>query len=206
MSSAAVDPLSLLPAIRRAAWLLLARLPASVEHDDLVQSGLLRVLERQQRTPDDATGYLLIVARSGMLDYLRSMDPLHHTERLAVRRLASAHDRVERRECRPARFAEVAAEAGMPIEDAARTHDVALCGLDEAEEVVADLPDPADALAGLQAVRDAVVRYQRMPERWRTIVDDWLAERPQVETASALGVTPGRVTQLRQSAVERIVG
>jgi DNA-directed RNA polymerase specialized sigma24 family protein len=127
-----VDPLSLLPAIRRSAWRLHARLPASVDHDDLVQAGMLRVLERQQRTPDDAAGYLLIVARGGMLDFLRAGDPLHHTERLRVRRLAEARDRVERRECRPAGLAEVAAEAGVPIDDAAQDHDVALCGLDEA--------------------------------------------------------------------------
>lgn len=201
-----VDPLSLLPAIRRSAWRLHARLPASVDHDDLVQAGMLRVLERQQRTPDDTAGYLLIVARGGMLDYLRAGDPLHHTERLRVRRLAEARDRVERRLMRPVSFAEVAAEAGVPIDDAARDHDVALCGLDEASDVSADLPDPSDALVALYAVRDAARRYQRLDARWRAIVDDWLAERPQVETAAELGVTPGRVTQLRQRAVERIVG
>ena len=57
-----------------------------------------------------------------------------------------------------------------------------------------------DALSLLPVIR----RYQRLDPRWRAIVDDWLAERPQVETAAALGVTSGRVTQLRQRAVERI--
>lgn len=201
-----VDPLSLLPAIRRSAWRLHARLPASVDHDDLVQAGMLRVLERQRRAQDDVAAYLLKVAMGGMLDYLRAGDPLHHTERLRVRRLAEARDRVERRLMRPVSFAEVAAEAGVPIDDAARDHDVALCGLDEASDVSADLPDPSDALVALYAVRDAARRYQRLDARWRAIVDDWLAERPQVETAAALGVTPGRVTQIRQQAVERIVG
>jgi DNA-directed RNA polymerase specialized sigma subunit len=107
---------------------------------------------------------------------------------------------------RAATFSEMAAEAGVPIEDAAQACDVALCGLDEAADVSADLPDPSEALAALRAVREAARRYQRLDPRWRTIVDDWLAERPQVETAAALGVTPGRVTQLRQQAVERIVG
>ena len=201
-----VDPLSLLPAIRRAAWRLHARLPASVDHDDLVQSGMLRVLERQQRAQDDVAAYLLRVALGGMLDYLRAGDPLHHTERLRVRRLAEARERVERRVMRSATLAEVAAEAGVKIEDAARACDVSLCGLEEAADVSADLPDPAEALAALYAVREAMRRYQRLDSRSRQIVDDWLAERPQVETASALGVTPGRVTQLRQRAVERIVG
>jgi len=201
-----VDPLSLLPAIRRAAWRLHARLPASVDHDDLVQAGMLRVLERQRRAQDDVAAYLLKVAMGGMLDYLRAGDPLHHTERLRVRRLAEARDRVERRLMRPATFSEVAAEAGVSIDDAAQACDVALCGLDEAADVSADQPDPADALAALYVVREAARRYQRLDARWRAIVDDWLAERPQVETAAELGVTPGRVTQIRQQAVERIVG
>jgi len=72
--------------------------------------------------------------------------------------------------------------------------------------VSADLPDPAEALAALYAVREAMRRYQRLDSRSRQIVDDWLEERPQVETAAALGVTSGRVTQIRQKAVERIVG
>lgn len=201
-----VDPLSLLPAIRRAAWRLHARLPASVDHDDLVQAAMLRVLERQQRAQDDVAAYLLGVALGGMLDFLRAGDPLHHTERLRVRRLAEARDRAERRLMRSATSAEVAAEAGMPVEDAARACDVALCGLDDAEEVAADLPDPSDALAALYAVREAIVRYQRLDARWRTIIDDWLDERPQTETAAALGVTSGRVTQIRQQALERVVG
>lgn len=201
-----VDPLSLLPAIRRAAWRLHARLPASVDHDDLVQAGMLRVLERQQRAQDDPAGYLLAVAWGGMIDFLRAGDPLHQTGRLRVRRLAEARERVERRVMRSATLAEVAAEAGVPIDDAARDHDVALCGLDEAADVSADQPDPADALAALYAVREAARRYQRLDGKCQGILDDWLAERPQVETAAELGVTPGRVTQLRQRAVERIVG
>ena len=201
-----VDPLSLLPAIRRSAWRLHARLPASVDHDDLVQAGMLRVLERQQRAQDDHAGYLLAVAWGGMLDYLRAGDPLHHTERLRVRRLAEARERVERRVMRSATLAEVAAEAGVKIEDAARACDVSLCGLDEAADVSADQPDPADALAALYAVREAARRYQRLDGKCQGILDDWLAERPQVETAAELGVTPGRVTQLRQRALERVVG
>lgn len=198
-----VDPLSLLPSVRWLAW----QTGAVTETDDLVQVGMLGVLEALRRADGDApVSYLVACARGAMLDYLRSLDPLSRSERRLVRRLAAAHDRVERRECRPARLAEVAAEAGVPVEDAAQTHDVTLCAFEDADDVSADLPDPSEALAALRAVREAARRYQRLDPRWRTIVDDWLAERPQIETAAALGVTPGRVTQIRQQAVERICG
>ena len=200
---ACVDPLSLLPSVRWLAW----QTGAVTETDDLVQVGMLGVLEALRRAEGDVpVSYLVACARGAMLDYLRTLDPLSRSERRLVRVLERSRDRVERRECRPARLAEVATEAGMPVEDAARACDVSLCGLDEAADVSADLPDPADALAALYAVREAMRRYQRLDSRSRQIVDDWLAERPQVETAAALGVTPGRVTQLRQRAVERIAG
>lgn len=198
-----VDPVSLLPSVRWLAW----QSGAVTETDDLVQVGMLGVIEALRRADGDVPmSYLVACARGAMLDYLRTLDPLSRSERRRARMLERARDRVERRECRPAGLAAVAAEAGVPIDDAAQACDVALCGLDEAADVSADLPDPSEALAALRAVREAARRYQRLDPRWRTIVDDWLAERPQVETAAALGVTPGRVTQIRQQAVERIVG
>ena len=202
-----VDPLSLLPAIRRSAWRLHARLPASVDHDDLVQAGMLGILEAAGRAEGESSAaFLMLRARGAMLDYLRSMDYLTIHERRKVRALDRARDRVERRACRPARLAEVAAEAGVSVADAAAACDVWPCALDFALDVCSDQPAPDEALAALHAVREAIVRYQRLDARWRTIIDDWLDERPQVETAAALGVTPGRVTQLRQRAVERVVG
>lgn len=198
-----VDPLSLLPSVRWLAW----QTGAVTETDDLVQVGMLGVLEALRRAEGDVpVSYLVACARGAMLDYLRTLDPLSRSERRRVRMLERARDRVERRMMRAASIAEVAAEAGVRLDDAAQACDVAMCGLDEAADVSADLPDPADALAALYAVREAARRYQRLDSRSRQIVDDWLAERPQVETAEALGVTSGRVTQLRQRAVERIVG
>ena len=198
-----VDPLSLLPSVRWLAW----QTGAVTETDDLVQVGMLGVLEALRRADADVTvSYLVACARGAMLDYLRTLDPLSRSERGRVRMLERARDCVERRECRPARLAEVATEAGMPVQDAALACDVTICAFEDADDVSADLPDPADALAALYAVREAARRYQRLDSRSRQIVDDWLAERPQVETAAALGVTSGRVTQIRQKAVERIVG
>ena len=198
-----VDPVSLLPSVRWLAW----QSGAVTETDDLVQVGMLGALEALRRADGDVpVSYLVACARGAMLEYLRALDPLSRSERRLVRVLERARDRVERRACRPARLAEVAAEAGVPIKDAARACDVSLCGLDEAADVSADQPDPADALAALYAVREAARRYQRLDGKCQGILDDWLAERPQVEAAAELGVTPGRVTQLRQRALERVVG
>lgn len=198
-----VDPVSLLPSVRWLAW----QSGAVTETDDLVQVGMLGVLEALRRSEGDVSvSYLVACARGAMLDYLRTLDPLSRSERRLVRVLERARDRVERRAMRPASLAEVAAEAGVSVADAAAACDVWPCALDFALDVRSDQPAPDEALAALHAVREAIVRYQRLDARWRTIIDDWLDERPQTETAAALGVTSGRVTQIRQKAVERIVG
>ncbi len=198
-----VDPLSLLPSVRWLAW----QSGAVTETDDLVQVGMLGVLEALRRSEGDVSvSYLVACARGAMLDYLRTLDPLSRSERRLVRVLERARDRVERRAMRPASLAEVAAEAGVSVADAAAACDVWPCALDFALDVRSDQPAPDEALAALHAVREAIVRYQRLDARWRTIIDDWLDERPQTETAAALGVTSGRVTQIRQQALERVVG
>lgn len=198
-----VDPLSLLPSVRWLAW----QTGAVTETDDLVQVGMLGVLEALRRSEGDVSvSYLVACARGAMLDYLRTLDPLSRSERRLVRVLERARDRVERRAMRPASLAEVAAEAGVSVADAAAACDVWPCALDFALDVRSDQPAPDEALAALHAVREAIVRYQRLDARWRTIIDDWLDERPQTETAAALGVTSGRVTQIRQQALERVAG
>lgn len=198
-----VDPVSLLPSVRWLAW----QSGAVTETDDLVQVGMLGVLEALRRSEGDVSvSYLVACARGAMLDYLRTLDPLSRSERRLVRVLERARDRVERRAMRPASLAEVAAEAGVSVADAAAACDVWPCALDFALDVRSDQPAPDEALAALHAVREAIVRYQRLDARWRTIIDDWLDERPQTETAAALGVTSGRVTQIRQQALERVAG
>lgn len=198
-----VDPVSLLPSVRWLAW----QSGAVTETDDLVQVGMLGVLEALRRSEGDVSvSYLVACARGAMLDYLRTLDPLSRSERRLVRVLERARDRVERRAMRPASLAEVAAEAGVSVADAAAACDVWPCALDFALDVRSDQPAPDEALAALHAVREAIVRYQRLDARWRTIIDDWLDERPQTETAAALGVTSGRVTQIRQQALERVTG
>ena len=196
-----VDPLSLLPSVRWLAW----QTGAVTETDDLVQVGMLGALEALRRADGDVpVSYLVACARGAMLDYLRTLDPLSRSERRLVRVLERARDRVERRAMRPASLAEVAAEAGVSVADAAAACDVWPCALDFALDVRSDQPAPDEALAALHAVREAIVRYQRLDARSRSIIDDWLDERPQVQTAAALGVTAGRVTQLRQRALERV--
>lgn len=197
MSSSSTDPLSLLPAVRRTAWRLLARLPASVEHDDLVQSGMLGILERQARTQDDAPRYLLTVAWGAMLDYLRSLDPLTQDERQRLRKVQRARERAEHRRGGPVTLVEVAADCGLTVAEVAAACEIAFCGDAEAAEVADCLPDPADALAALQEVRAAFARYQQMPPRDRSIVDDWLADLPRSVTAARLGISENWVAQSR---------
>src|SRR3546814_12908216 len=66
------------PLVRKLALQLLARLPASVQLDDLIQAGMIGLLDaarRYQETPDaQFETYATARNRAAMLDELRSQD------------------------------------------------------------------------------------------------------------------------------------
>ena len=65
-----------LPLIRRIARRQIARLPASVEMDDMVQAGLIGAWGLLQREDEPLDAYLSARIRGAMLDELRRTDPL----------------------------------------------------------------------------------------------------------------------------------
>ena len=104
-----VDPLSLLPSVRWLAW----QTGAVTETDDLVQVGMLGVIEALRRADGDVPmSYLVACARGAMLDYLRTLDPLSRSERRRVRMLERARDRAERRLMRAATLSAARTSSG----------------------------------------------------------------------------------------------
>src|SRR3546814_3666345 len=79
------------PLVRKLALQLLARLPASVQLDDLIQAGMIGLLDaarRYQETPDaQFETYATARIRGAMLDELRSQDWLPHSVRSKGKRI-----------------------------------------------------------------------------------------------------------------------
>jgi RNA polymerase sigma factor, FliA/WhiG family len=219
------------PLVRRLALQLVARLPANVELDDLMQAGMIGLLDavRRYEVKDDATfdTYATTRVRGAMLDELRSQDWLSRGARSKAREIDAAVLRVQQRELRAAQEQEIADELGVSLDDyyamledasgVQLVHYEDLSGRDgddiEAlERMASDVEDPAQHqdnplnLLMSQNLHAAVVQaIEALPEREKLLLSlQFEHDLNQKEIAAVMGVSEGRISQLRSQAVARI--
>ena len=213
--------------VRRLALQLLARLPASVELDDLVQAGMIGLLDaaRRYRALPEAQfeTYATARIRGAMLDELRNQDWLPRSVRSKARRIEQAIQRLEQQLGRTPSEAEIAAGLDMPLpeyrdllsdaqgvqivhyEDFGRDDDG---DFDWHERSTAPTDTGADPLSRLLAgdLRGALVEaIEALPDREKLLLSLYYEQGLNLkEIGAVLGVTEGRVCQLRTQATARI--
>jgi RNA polymerase sigma factor for flagellar operon FliA len=212
------------PMVRRMAHHLLARLPASVELDDMIQAGMIGLMDAIQRY-EEAHGaqfetYAAQRIRGAMLDGLREHDWLPRGVRRAQRRIDEALKALEHRLGRAPAESEIARELGISLEeyrhllqDARGTQlvfyeDIA-DGEGGGEFIERNCPDPApDPLARLEDknYRKALVAaIEKLPEREKLVMGMYYEQEMNLrEIAEVLGVTESRVCQLHGQAISRL--
>ena len=109
------------PLVKRIAYHLLARLPANVQVDDLIQAGMIGLLEASTKY-DASKGasfetYAGIRIRGAMLDDVRKGDWAPRSVHRNSRMVSDAIRKVEARTGRDAKDQEVAAELQLSLED-----------------------------------------------------------------------------------------
>lgn len=109
------------PLVKRIAFHLLARLPASVQVDDLIQAGMIGLLEASRKY-DSSKGasfetFAGIRIRGSMLDEVRKGDWAPRSVHRNSRMVSDAIRVVEARTGRDAKDHEVAAELQLSLED-----------------------------------------------------------------------------------------
>ncbi len=215
------------PLVRRQALALIGKLPASVELDDLMQAGMMGLLDAVRRYQQQADAqfetYAVTRIRGAMLDELRSQDWLPRSVRAKARSIEDAIQTLRHRLLRPATEAEIAEEMGMDLADyqvlleeargvqVLMYEDLALHREDHDGESVLDSMaggqdgNPLDWLMreGLRSVLIEAIR--NLPEREQLLLSlQFEQDLNQKEIAAVLDVTEGRVSQLRSQAVARI--
>jgi len=212
-----------LPMVRRQALTLRVRLPASVELDDLIQAGMVGLLDALDRF-DSGQGasfatYASQRVRGAMIDELRSRDWLPRSVRRASRELNRAIQRLQHRLGRAPSEREIATELDMPMEEYHRLlYDVnngfieafEESGTDEtsASVVASDVPTAATPLEALMAFgeREELARaIEKLPEREKLLLALYYQEDLNLkEVGAVLGVGESRVCQLHSQAVARL--
>lgn len=212
------------PLVRRVAAQLIAKLPANVEFDDLVQAGMIGLFDALSRYQANQGAQFETFAmqrvRGAMLDELRGSDWLPRSVRRSQRTIEGAIRKLEQRHHRSPSDVEIAAELGMTIGDyhqvLGESRGSQLVYLDElsgddSEEGFLDryaVADEADSLARLRddKFRAALIAgIDALPEREKQVMGMYYEQEMNLkEIGAVLGVTESRVSQLHSQAVARL--
>lgn len=207
--------------VRRIAHHLAARLPPSVQIEDLIQSGMVGLIEaaRQFQAGQGASfaTYAGIRIRGAMIDELRRSDWAPRSVHRNSRRIAEAIQQVEAREGRAATEREIAEALGVSLDEyRGMLQDTASCQILELEELFGEDTDadrllpgtavtPAEQLESEQFASALAEALAELPERERLVLALYYDEELNLrEIGAILDVTESRVSQIRTQALHRL--
>ncbi len=209
------------PLVRRIAYHLLARLPSSVNVDDLVQSGMIGLLEAAANY-DAAKGasfetYAGIRIRGAMIDEVRRGDWSPRSVHRNARRVAEVIRAIETRTGEDAADSVVARELGISLDEYhGMLQDTAGSRLFSLEELIdteggaerslgSTADNPADATARLRLAQDIGSEIERLPERERLVLSLYYDEELNLkEIGLVLQVSESRMSQILSQATKRL--
>ena len=204
--------------VRRIAHHLVARLPSSVQVEDLIQAGMIGLLEALSKY-DGSKGasfetYAGIRIRGAMLDEIRRGDWAPRSVHRNARRVAEAIRSVESQTGREAQDKDVAATLGMDLDEYHRVlRDASGCRLFSYDELL-----ESDETPELSSERSVAERFENEAFR-RGIVEAirHLSEREQLvlslyydeelnlkEIGAVIGVSESRVSQILSQCMLRL--
>lgn len=213
-----------IPMVRRMAHHLVARLPASVQIEDLMQAGMLGLLDALGRFEEGLGAQFETYAtqriKGSMLDELRRGDWVPRSVRQTQRKIEGAMQRVEHKLGRGASDTEMAMELDVPLAafqqmlaDARGAQLFYYEDMDSGEDsdnyldrhVVDRGTDPHERLADRRFREAIVAGIDRLPEREKLVMGLYYEQEMNFkEIAAVLTVTESRICQLHSQAVARL--
>ena len=212
------------PLVKKLAHQMKAKLPPSVEVDDLIQAGMIGLLDAVNRYEDTHGAqfetYAVQRIRGAMLDELRSSDWLPRSLRQNMRKIETAINGLQQRLGRPPKETEIAKELKM--------------SLTEYQEMLADgsghqlvyyedfhdgdgnehfldrycVDESSDPLQSLLngGFREAVIgAIGALPEREKILMGLYYEQEMNLkEIGAVMGVSESRVCQLHGQAIARL--
>jgi RNA polymerase sigma factor for flagellar operon FliA len=211
------------PLVKRIANHMVAKLPPSVDVDDMIQVGMIGLMDALSRYEEAAGAQFETYAaqriRGAMLDELRQMDWLPRGARKSMRQIDAAVHALQQRSGRAPTEAEIAGELKVPVADYQQMlleargtqlihyEDFMEEGDDDfLERNCAD--SGADPLANLldDNLREVLIgAIANLPEREKTLMGLYYEQELNFkEIGAVLGVSESRVCQIHNQAVARL--
>jgi RNA polymerase sigma factor for flagellar operon FliA len=201
----------------------MAKLPSSVQVEDMIQNGMLGLLDAINRYEEGLGAqfetYAVQRIRGAMLDGLRENDWLPRSLRRDMRRIEAAVSALEQRFGRQPNESELAASLSMPLPDyqkmlqEARGYQLVyfedFTDGDEEDFLERNCAgpeaDPLEHLLNKDMRMSLVNAIEDLPEREKTVMGLYYERDLNLrEIGEILGVTESRVCQLHSQAVARL--
>lgn len=211
-----------LPKVKYIADRIAAKLPASVERDDLYGAGVVGLIDAVERFDDTRgvafTTFAELRVRGAILDNLRSLDWASRSTRRRAREVQAAYAQIEQENGRSATEAEVAERMKISLSELRETlqevRGLRIGHLDERDDetglTIGDLVFDT-SISKLDQLEQSEMREQLaravdcLPERERQVIAlYYLEELTMKEIGDVLSVTESRVSQLRSQAITRL--
>ena len=213
------------PLVQRLAHHMIAKLPANVELDDLIQVGMIGLADALSRYEASQGVQFETFAtqriRGAMLDELREGDWLSRGSRKSQKEIERAVHKLEHRLGRSPVESEIAAELKMPLAEyqalLGRVRGTQLVYLEDIgagsedddgflDRHAADTEaDPLSVLKDQRLRQALVAAIEGLPERERYIMGMYYEQDMNLkEIAAVLGITESRVCQLHSQSIARL--
>jgi len=212
------------PLVKRVAYRLVHRLPASVEVDDLISVGTIGLLQAIESF-DESKGtrfesFAEFRIKGAMLDELRTYDFMSRTARHKLNKIERAIEQFEHANARRPTPDEVAGETGLKLKNVERlmaeNEQIAFLTLedlgvlpaaqtDSASELLTGArPDDPFGSVFMRQLRDALhTALEEMPERLKLVMSlYYYNELNFKEVGRVLDLTESRISQLHAQAVQ----
>lgn len=214
-----------LPLVRQIAGRMAIGLPKSVELDDLINAGVIGLIDALNNF-DPSRGvqlktYATLRIRGAILDELRSLDWVPRSTRARSREIERAIKKLENRLGRSPTDGELAKEMGIPLEDLYKAFDEAgsstILSLDELVQVgggddrpmplveAIGAPDQPDALADIEReeVKQIIMDLMdALSEQERLVITLYYYEELTLkEIGEVMGLTESRISQIHTKVI-----
>tara|TARA_R110001592_G_scaffold38315_2_gene126458 strand:- start:60 stop:767 length:708 start_codon:yes stop_codon:yes gene_type:complete len=207
--------------VKRIAHHLLARLPASVQVDDLIQAGMIGLLEASRKYEASKGAsfetYAGIRIRGSMMDEIRKGDWVPRSVHRNARRIAEAIKVIEDKEGRDAQDDEIAYELNMTLDEyfscLKDSNGGKLFSFEELNEqgelnidnYESDSGSPIQSVVNDSFKSCLIKEIDNLPERERLVLSLYYEEELNLkEIGLVLSVSESRVSQIHAQAAMRL--
>ena len=206
-----------IPLVRKIAWHVHGRMSKSVELEDLIQIGMVALVEAAQNYEDRGFGfstYASMRIRGGMIDHIRKVSNICRSAMALQKQVKIADASLSQKLGRQPTELELAEEVGMDIETFRERFDRAQnVSIESMEEVYsdhnmwfADFEEKADEALERKQMKALLAQcIGKLKEREAMVLQLYFVEEMNLdEIGLTLDVSAGRVCQIKKSAMDKL--